>query len=253
MGERKTGAGEKIKDPAIKDKGRPEGLGKTENRGGNGITAGRRPAGRIPLIKNVDTKEILCQEAILVISDKGIQGTTIKEIAKNANLTPAMVHYHFKDKETLIRATLLKYLKPLSDSVWEAAELDIGPLEMLREFHTRLSKVFTGVPWYGSLWSRELAGAHGRLKVFMGSLIGENRLRLFKEKIELGQRQGLINPLLVPELVFETLLALIYLPRLGLETWSSVWNVKIDQETVNRHVWASILEGLTAKDAGKLK
>ncbi|MDR0620477.1 MAG: TetR/AcrR family transcriptional regulator [Deltaproteobacteria bacterium] len=216
-------------------------------------TAKRRPAGRIPLNEKVDTKELLYREAICVISEKGVKGATIREIAKRANLTPAMVHYHFKDKATLVSSTLTRYLKPISDSVWEAAELDIGPLEMLREFHLRLSEVFTKVRWYGSFWSRELAGVHGSQKPFMASLIGENRLKLFREKIELGQKQGLINPLVSPELVFPTLIALVYLPRISLEHWGKVWNTDIDEETVRRHVWGTIIDGLAAKDAGKLK
>ncbi|MDR2387058.1 MAG: TetR/AcrR family transcriptional regulator [Deltaproteobacteria bacterium] len=249
----KPGPRPKTKGLEGKEKKAPEGLTLAEPLDESGLMVKRRPAGRIPSNERVDTKEILYQQAILVISDKGIQGATIKEIARKANLTPAMVHYHFKDKETLIKTTLLKFIKPLSDSVWEAVELDIGPLEMLREFHSRLSKVFKTVPWYRSLWSKELAGVHAGLKSFMGSLIGENRLRLFKEKIEIGQKQGLINPVLAPELIFATLIALIYLPRIGAQHWSNLCQVELDEETVDRHVWASILDGITAKDAGKLK
>jgi AcrR family transcriptional regulator len=207
----------------------------------------------MPLGDRVDTKELLCQEAIWVIAERGVQGTTIKEIARRANLTPAMVHYHFKDKANLIQHTLRHHLKPISDSVWEAADLDIGPLEMLREFHGRLTKVFTTIPWYRSFWSRELAGIFGNMRTFMASFIGKRRLTAFREKIELGQRQGLINPFISPELVFPTLLAVIYLPRLGHDTYTGVWGTRLDEETINRHVWATIVDGFSAKDAGRLK
>jgi AcrR family transcriptional regulator len=212
-----------------------------------------RPAGRLPLDKRVDTKELLCREAIWVIAERGVKEATIKEVAQRANLTPAMVHYHFKDKATLVDFTLKRFLRPISDSVWEAAELDMGPLEMLREFHLRLNAVFTKVPWYSSFWSRELAGVNGSLKPFMASLVSEERLRLFKEKIMIGQAQGLINPILSPELVFPTLLALTFMPRLAAKDWSQICNTEISLETLNRHIWGTIIDGLAAKDAGKLK
>jgi AcrR family transcriptional regulator len=164
-----------------------------------------------------------------------------------------MVHYYFQCRETLIQTTLDRFLIPISDSVWEAVDLPIGPLEMLREFHLRLREVFTKVPWYASLWSKELASSEGNLQGYMRSLINPERLRRFKEKIEQGQKQGLINPVLAPELVFPSLIALIYLPRLGLHSWEQLWNTNISEEVVTRHVWATIIDGLAAKDAGKLK
>jgi AcrR family transcriptional regulator len=208
---------------------------------------GRRP------LNCGDTKELLCQAAIEIFSQKGIQGARLSDISKKAGLTPAMVHYHFKDKDELVKCTLDRFVKPISNSVWEVAELDLGPLEMLREFHQRLRAIFINVPWYGPFWSRELAVVDGGLKAYMRSIVEPRRLKLFREKIEQGQKQGIINPVLIPELVFPSLLAMIFLPRLSLQSWSELWDKELTEEIASRHIWATIIDGLAAKDGGKLK
>ncbi|MDR1111799.1 MAG: TetR/AcrR family transcriptional regulator [Deltaproteobacteria bacterium] len=213
----------------------------------SGKTAGRRPAA-----ESAGTKELILQQAIEVISDRGLLGATVREVAQRSGLTPAMVHYHFKDRDSLIRATLDRFIRPISDSVWEAADLDVGPLEMLREFHLRLQSV-SRVPWYASLWSRELGCIDGHLREYMRSLVDPARLRAFRDKIEEGQRQGLINPVLVPELVFGTLIAIIFMPRLIRSDWSRLWRKDITEEMLSRHVWGTIIDGLAAKDGDKIR
>lgn len=206
-----------------------------------------RPAGRRPLSSRVDTKETICRETILVMSDRGLAGTTIKEIARRAGVTPAMIHYFFDDKESLFQHTLDRYLRPFSDTVWEIVDLDLGPLEMIREFFYRLQNIALDNAWYLPFWGREMLNLEGSLREYMRSLVDPRKLAVFRDKIAEGQRQGILNPDLIPEMVFFTILTASFMPRLFRPEWAGIFGVEITEEMVSRHNFAAIFSGLAGQ------
>jgi AcrR family transcriptional regulator len=164
-----------------------------------------------------------------------------------------MIHYYFHDRDSLIKYTLEHYLKPFSESVWETVDLDLGPLEMLKEMFFRLQNIITIHPWYISFWGREMINLDGKVRDYMKSLIEPRRLKAFKEKIEEGQRQGLVNPVLLPELIFANILACSFMPRLFKNEWAKQWQTEITDEMISRHIWAMTLDGLAAKGGRDLR
>jgi AcrR family transcriptional regulator len=213
-----------------------------------------RPIGRRPLGQTGDVRETIFAEAISVMSERGLDGVTIKEIALRSRLSTGMIHYHFQNKQTLIESTLDRHFKPISNYVWEAVDLDIGPLEMLKEVFMRLQKIIRDNPWYLGFWGREMGNVNNQvMRNYMYSLVSKKRLTIFVKKIEEGQKLGLINPILLPELVFANFLASSNMTRLFQQEWSREFNKEFSDEMVSRHIWGLVLDGLAAKGGGKLQ
>jgi len=68
--------------------------------------------------KNTDLrqKQIVAGFAA-AISELGYAGASIAVIARNADLTPGLVHYHFKSKEDILRALIQEMSAYISDRV----------------------------------------------------------------------------------------------------------------------------------------
>lgn len=71
------------------------------------------PKTRGPKAARVDTDRIL-EAAREVFSSEGLQGSSIRAIARAAGCDPALIYYHFDSKEAMFRALLERKLAPLS-------------------------------------------------------------------------------------------------------------------------------------------
>lgn len=69
-----------------------------------------------PLVRGSDNRARLVSAACRVLSEKGYEATTVKEIARAAGVSPGLFHYYFASKDEL----LLDVLKQASEQFGEA-------------------------------------------------------------------------------------------------------------------------------------
>jgi len=77
--------------------------------------AGRRPKARKA---ERETRVMILAAARKIFAAKGIDGTSVREVARAARVNNAMIYYYFKDKEDLYRAVLSDSLSALS-AIWD--------------------------------------------------------------------------------------------------------------------------------------
>src|SRR5215469_12497638 len=53
-----------------------------------------------------DNRERLIAAGEAILAEKGIEATTVKEIARRAGVSPGLFHYYFKSKDALLLAVL---------------------------------------------------------------------------------------------------------------------------------------------------
>jgi len=61
-----------------------------------------------------DTREILLDKAEELFAERGVAGTSIRELSRAAGVNVAAVNYHFGSKEGLVRAVLQRRLRPIN-------------------------------------------------------------------------------------------------------------------------------------------
>lgn len=77
-------------------------------------SAGRRPkTGRT----ESDTRDEILAAARKVFAQRGLDGTSVREVARAAKVNNAMIYYHFRDKEDLYRAVLSDSFSSMA-AVW---------------------------------------------------------------------------------------------------------------------------------------
>ncbi|HYA88755.1 MAG TPA: TetR/AcrR family transcriptional regulator [Nitrospirota bacterium] len=77
-------------------------------------SAGRRPKGGR---SDGDTRVQILAAARRVFAQRGLDGTSVREVAYTARVNNAMIYYHFKDKDALYRAVLSDSFSTLID-IW---------------------------------------------------------------------------------------------------------------------------------------
>ncbi|NRA46643.1 MAG: TetR/AcrR family transcriptional regulator [Oligoflexales bacterium] len=70
----------------------------------------------------LDTKTRILQAAFNLFSDKGFEGTSMREIAKRAEVNLSAINYHFQSKEKLCSEVLNKAGDELREELKEIAE-----------------------------------------------------------------------------------------------------------------------------------
>ena len=101
-----------------------------------------------------EARSRILEAAIYAFAETGIRASSIKAISLKAGCTPALVHYHFKDKETLVNEALNSHVLPVMNHFWETTELNLEPREMLLELVRRVRAASKNTPWFLSIWSR---------------------------------------------------------------------------------------------------
>lgn len=96
---------------------------------------GRRPVGRPPRSEIAgevpDRRERIVEAALRVLGTKGYVGTSLKDIAVEADVTPALIYHYFDSKEDLLLATMASVQAKLHRAVDAAGEGVSDPFERI--------------------------------------------------------------------------------------------------------------------------
>ncbi|HCU48918.1 MAG TPA: TetR family transcriptional regulator [Micromonosporaceae bacterium] len=113
-----------------------------------------------------DSRESILDAARRLFADKGFDATTVRAIAADAGVDPAMIHHFFGTKEELFRATLQFPIDPAT----EIPQIVAGGVDEVGE---RLVRTFVGI------WDSP-AGAVGA-SLIRSAMSNDWTLRLLRE------------------------------------------------------------------------
>lgn len=205
------------------------------------------PQGRPPASESEGRRENILDSALTLFAGQGVAGTTIARIAKNSGVTSAMVHYYFGNREGLLDAIAAERLAPAMEYIWAGVSGDIlaDPRRMVTEFVDRLLETVERMPQLPQLWSREVLNTGGLLRERVLALVPLERFATVISALSLAQREGAVNPLIIPALAVTSIMAVIMLP---LTAWDMLGRIPImpalDKEALRRHALALLLDGL---------
>jgi TetR/AcrR family transcriptional regulator len=203
--------------------------------------AGRRP-GRPSGAHGAEARERLLDLALGMFAKQGIVETTLGAIAREAGVTPAMVHYYFKTRDQLLDVLIDERFIPLRTELGRAfADPEAEPADALRAFAEALVATVDKHPWFAALWVREVISDGGLLRRRTTERFGDEKESTIA-RIEQWQKEGKLNPRLEPSLVFVSLFGLTVFP---LATWK--WREAgrhLTSEQIARHAVALLTHGV---------
>lgn len=211
--------------------------------------AERRGPGR-PAAGNPGQRDQLLDAATELFARHGVAGTPIRAIAEHAGVTPALVHYYFRDRDQLLDAIVDERLQRLVDAIFAPAAAPEDPVAMLVGIAGRMIRVAASTPWFPGLWIHEVAGADGLLRERVLNRFALQRAGALSAPLATAIAGGKLNPGLEPALVMPSLIGLTLLPLATSHIWQRLPGAEhVDTETLVRHVSTLLTQGLapTAK------
>jgi TetR/AcrR family transcriptional regulator len=205
----------------------------------------RRAPGR-PGADSPDLRLRLLDAALACFVRNGIAVTSLRAIATEAGVTPAMLHYYFGDKAQLQEAVIADRLLPVFARMRETlAQTDGDVAALIAAFVRGVEVLVTEHPWLPSLWVREVLCEGGALRNLLVNEIAPQVPQMLARRFAAAQQQGSLNAELDPRLLVVSLIGLTLFPAAGAPIWRRIFDAgDIDAAALRRHTIALLERGV---------
>jgi AcrR family transcriptional regulator len=149
----------------------------------------------------VDTREKILETASRLFSIQGYTNTSLSQVAKEAQVSKALIFWHFESKEKLFRTALQRTLEPYVVNVLDDLEglSEVDQIKrLIDEYYAFVSRNVYSVKFFLSLMLREekhpddVVGHMNELQRVYRNLLADI--------IDSGRQKGLFRPTVTPDL-----------------------------------------------------
>lgn len=151
-------------------------------------------------IRTNKKKSAIIDAAKKLFKDKGFISVSIKEIASNANVSQVSIYNYFGSKDALVGECVSSLMNEILD---QAREILHGKMDFKEKLVKALSLCSDDSNnSFNEYFSREALKDSALLKLLTESLTKE-KLKLFKEYIDVGKKEGVIDNSLSTEAILK--------------------------------------------------
>lgn len=183
--------------------------------------------------------------ALKLFAAHGIGATSLRDIARAAGVTPALLHYYFSSKPGLVEAVIAERLMPVIVQLRDALQASQGDSAALIAGFTRAAfALLDRHPWFPQLWVREVLCEGGALRDMLvkrvAPLIPQQLARRFAD----AQGRGELNADLDPRLLVVSLVGLTLFTAASAPIWRAVFRADdVGTEKLRVHTMALLDRG----------
>lgn len=209
------------------------------------IRAPRRAPGRPP--DDADRRSLALDAALGCYVRRGIAATTLRDIAGAAGVTPALLHYYFRDAVGLREAVIAERLMPVFAGIRDAllAMPDASLREVLTVFVDTLCDMVRRHAWLAPLWIREVVSEGGSLRELLVHDLAPQIAQVLAGRFATEQAAGRLNPALDPRLLMVSIVGLTLFPAAGTPIWRQIFDSDdLGIDDIRHHALALVLRGL---------
>jgi AcrR family transcriptional regulator len=205
---------------------------------------------------DVEPRERILKAAYRVFLAKGRQGARTREIAREARVNLAMVHYYFHSKDELYQQVVSPLLIHFFYRLKKASESDPDPKKRLEAVIHTYFDFLSGEPDFPRFMIWELTGGAVILKKIFAGPLDDKRKDLVSNLRDIfrnGQEKGLFKSHNVDQAVL-SMVALCIFPFVArdvIQVMNPDWTQQPDfLEERRRHILNLLLNGLSAEERG---
>jgi AcrR family transcriptional regulator len=204
-----------------------------------------RGPGRPTSTSGLYAREKLIEAATELFAKQGVAATTFAMIAERAHLTPAMLHYYFKDRNQLLDAVVKERLAPLIAGVWEPVTEGALPAEIVQGVVERMLAGIEKMPWVPSTWMREVLNEGGLLRTRVLRHLPFEKLGVLSKSVATAQAAGAANVEIDAGLIVFSVIGLVMMHMATITLWAEIFGRKApDRAALSRHITGLLIHGL---------
>ena len=199
-----------------------------------------------PVAASPELRPHLLDAALACYARGGIAATSLRAIAREAGVTPALLHYYFGSGDRLLEAVVEERIAPAIEGLRAALPLDGNDVAALVAGFVRgIGAIVARHPWLPALWVREVLCDGGALRDFLRQRIGPQIPALLAQRFAEAQQRGALNPDLDPRLLVVSLVGLTLFPAASAPVWRGLFGADdIDAGVLRAHTIALLDRGL---------
>lgn len=197
----------------------------------------------------MEQRQRLLDTAMMLFARQGIVETPLSAIAREAGVTPAMLHYYFKTRDQLLDVLIDERIQPRRIEIGKSFDLHAGdPVMVISQLAENMMKTATDYPWFPALWMREILSDNGLLRQRIQQRYGTLHMQTALDCITHWQAEGKINPDIEPALLFISIFSLIITPLIATKSWQNdPLRPKLGSADIARHAIALLSHGVGPK------
>lgn len=199
-----------------------------------------------------DQRGALLDAAVTLFSRQGVGATSLQSLAREAGVTPALVHYYFGTREQLLDVMVQERLLPLLARILQrvvAGGFD-SPRALVRALVPVVMETMAEHPWLPPLWVREILTDGGLLRERV-LLHARQVAPLLRDRLAAAQTEGQLNPGLDPRLLLVSIIGLTLFPFAAAPIWRQLFDAgDITTETMISHTLALLERGVFMPERG---
>ena len=205
-----------------------------------------RQPGRPRLTAESDLRARAVDVALDLFATRGIAATSLRDIARAAGVTPALLHYYFGGKPQLVETLTAERLMPVVGQMREAMHQANGnSAALIAGFVGAAFGLIERYPWFPPLWAREVLCDGGALRELVMQRIAPLIPQQLEQQFRAAQTRGELNPDLDPRLLVVSLIGLTLFTAASAPIWRGIFRADdIDNEALRRHTLALLDRGI---------
>jgi AcrR family transcriptional regulator len=209
--------------------------------------APRRPGRPSGSVNGPEQRKRLLDTALELFARQGIVETPLSAIAREAGVTPAMLHYYFKSRDQLLDVLIEERIQPRRLEIGKTFNPEVGdPVTVITSLAERIMRTATEHPWFPALWMREIFSDNGVLRQRIQQRYGTLHLQSVIDCIARWQKEGRLNRDFEPSLLFITIFGLTILPLIATKSWQNdPLRTKLGPADIARHAMAILSHGVS--------
>jgi AcrR family transcriptional regulator len=186
--------------------------------------------------------------ALKLFAASGIGATSLRDIARAAGVTPALLHYYFSSKPGLVDAVIAERLMPVVVQLRDALPAGGDSAALIARFTHAAFALLDRHPWFPQLWVREVLCEGGALREMLVKRIAPLVPQQLARRFAVAQACGELNADLDPRLLVVSLVGLTLFTAASAPIWRAMFRADdVDTETLRMHTMALLDRGaLTA-------
>ena len=210
------------------------------------ITAVRKAKGRPAGPVATDIKQEIQDVAENLFARQGYSATSLREIADQVGVNPAMVHYYFGTKLALLQHVLEQSLEPLAQTIARMKEEEHAPVEDITRL---LLQTFSEHPGLPALVAREVMLPGGVMQDHFMKFLAPRLGGSLPGLLEKEQQDGRMRNDFDPSLAALLLLSSCVFPFIARDLAEKALDIHFDRsglQELERHITGLLDRGLSA-------